>query len=87
MLGIVIKQKGNNEFYLSQPGLIAKVLDSAGISECNPNITPSSLEPLGPDVDGKPMNETWEYASVIGMLVYLANNTRPDIAHAVHVCA
>ena len=33
------------------------------------------------------MNQSWEYASIIGMLIYLANNTRPDIAHAVHACA
>ena len=28
------------------------------------------------------MNESLEYASIIGMLMYLANNTRLDIAHA-----
>ena len=33
------------------------------------------------------MEEDWEYASIIGMLMYLANNSRPDIAHAVHACA
>ena len=33
------------------------------------------------------MNESWEYLSIIGMLMYLANITRPDIAHAVHACA
>ena len=41
----------------------------------------------GPDKDGQPMDKNWEYASIIGMLMYLANNTRPDIAHAVHACA
>ena len=86
-LGIKIEQKGPKEYYLSQPGLIAKVLKAAGMEECNPNITPSSLEPLGPDKNGQPMSETWEYPSIIGMLMYLANNTRPDIAHAVHACA
>ena len=45
------------------------------------------MEPLGPDDNGEDMNESWEYASIIGMLMYLANNTRPDIAHAVHACA
>ncbi len=33
------------------------------------------------------MEESWEYASIIGMLMYLANNTRPDIVYAVHACA
>ena len=86
-LGIKIEKKGKSEFYLSQPGLINKVLTAAGMKDCNPNSTPSSLEPLGPDLDGLPFKESWEYASIIGMLMYLANNTRPDIAHAVHACA
>ena len=86
-LGIKIEQRNKNEFYVSQPGLIAKVLEAAGMNDCNPNSTPSSLEPLGPDIEGEPMNERWEYPSIIGMLMYLANNTRPDIAHAVHACA
>ena len=85
-LGINIKQKGLNAFDLSQPGLIDKVLKAAGMDECNQNATPSTLNPLGPDKDGQPMNESWEYATIIGILMYLANNTRSDIAHAVHAC-
>ena len=57
------------------------------MEECNPNTTPSTLDPLGPDKEGQPMNESWEYPSIIGMLMYLANKIRPDIAHAVHACA
>ena len=52
----------------------------------NSNSTPSALEHLGPDEHRESMNKSWEYASIIGMLIYLANNTRPDIAHAVHAC-
>ena len=78
-LGIKIEKKSDSEFYLSQPGLISKVLEATGMTECNPNTTPSTLDPLGPDIDGQQFNEKWEYASVIGMLMYLANNTRPDI--------
>ena len=86
-LEIKIDKKSSKEFYLSQPGPIKKVLEAAGMSECNPNTTPAALDILGPDVDGTAMEENWEYASIIGMLMYLANNTRPDIAHAVHACA
>ena len=55
--------------------------------DSNSNSTPSALEHLGPDEHGESMNESWEYASIIGILMYLTNNTRPDIAHAVHACA
>ena len=57
------------------------------MNDCNSNLTPSTLEPLGPDIEGEYMNESWEYPSIIGILMYLATNTRPDIAHAVHACA
>ena len=32
-------------------------------------------------------NEEWSYCSVIGKLNFLALNSRPDIAFAVHQCA
>ena len=31
--------------------------------------------------------ERWSYASVVGMLLYLAKNSRPEIAFALHQCA
>ena len=86
-LGIKIEQTREGKFILTQPGLTEKVLSAAGMSDCNPNSTPSALEPLGPDEHLDRIDESWEYASIIGMLMYLANNTRPDIAHAVHTCA
>ena len=51
-LGIKIEQKGPKEYCLSQSGLITKVLKAAGMEECNPNTTTSTLDPLGPDKDG-----------------------------------
>ena len=86
-LGIKIEKTTDGKFNLTQPGLIEKVLAASGMIDSNSNSTPSVLEPLGPDEYGESMNESWEYASIIGMLMYLANNTRPDIAHAVHACA
>ena len=86
-LGIKIGKTNDGKFYLSQPGLIEKALTASGMIDCNPNATPSSLELLGPDHESENMGESWEYASIISMLMYLANNTRPDIAHAVHACA
>jgi hypothetical protein len=39
---------------------------------------------VGADMDGLPFNETWYYASLVGMIIYLASHTRSDIAYAVH---
>ena len=42
---------------------------------------------LGTDPNGGQCSESFNYASVVGMLMYLSNTTRPDIAFAVHHCA
>ena len=57
------------------------------MEDCKPNLTPANIELLGPSLESPVLKETWEYGSIIGMLMYLANNSRPDIAHAVHACA
>ena len=46
-LGIKIEKRGDLELYSLQPGLIRKVLKAAGMSDCNPSTTPSTLEHLG----------------------------------------
>jgi len=73
---------------LTQPGLIQKILKATGMEHCNPRKTPTNTSrPLGTDKDGKPPRERWSYASVVGMMMYLASNSRPEIAFAVHQAA
>ena len=86
-LGIRIERGKNNSFTLSQTGLINKVLKEAGMEDANTAVTPSATTPLFIDTDGNPFKETWDYATVIGMLMFLSTNSRPDIAYAVHQCA
>jgi hypothetical protein len=82
-LGIKLERHENNSFKLTQRGLIEKVLKAAEMSDCNPNSTPASTTPLSLDPDGLPFNEKWQYSSIVGMLIYLATNTRMDIGFAV----
>jgi hypothetical protein len=67
--------------------LVEKVIKSGGMEDCNKCATPAETTPVGAEIDGKAFNETWEYASLVGMLRYLASNTRPDISYAVHQAA
>jgi len=86
-LGIQIDKIENGSLRLTQEGLIKRVLEATKMQECRPTMTPAVKDTLGADVDGEPAEEQWNYRSVVGMLLYLASNSRPDIAFAVHQCA
>ena len=60
------------------------------MDHCNGFPTPTKFEaPLGTDANGSEAKRYCpnSYVSVIGMMLYLASNTRPDITFAVHQCA
>ena len=90
LLGIDINKLDDGVFQFCQTVLIRKVLEAIGVEHCNGLPTPTNVEaPLGTDVNGSEAKRDWpnSYASVIGMMLYLASNTRPDISFAVHQCA
>lgn len=82
-LGIRINMKPHHVFEMTQQGLIEKILQATNMEECNPNWVPAQSSTLGADPEGEPFDEEWEYSSVVGMLIYLSTNTRPDITFAV----
>jgi hypothetical protein len=77
------KNDSDGSVNMTQKGLIKKIIETAGMEECNPNWTPASTVPLGIDAEGEVMNESWNYRSIVGMLLYLTTNTRPDLAFCV----
>ena len=88
-LGIDIKtlDDGGSQFF--QTGLIRRVLESTGMEHYNGLPTPTKVqEPLGTYANGSEANSDWpnSYSSVIGMMLYLATNTRPDISFAIYQC-
>ena len=82
-LGIKYTKIGKNEIKMTQEGLIKKIMDATGMNDCNSNRTPTTKEALGSDEQGEPMQDEWNYRSIVGMMLYLSTNTRPDIAFAV----
>ena len=82
-LGIQYEKLDDQSVHMIQPGLIQKILEATGMTECNSNKTPTTREALGSDADGVDMDDSWNYRSIVGMLLYLSTNTRPDIAYAV----
>ena len=67
--------------------MIEKLIKASGMIDCNTAVTPSSTNPLGTDKSGESYNESWEYAEIVGMLMFLATNSRPNITYAVNQCA
>jgi hypothetical protein len=57
------------------------------LENCNGCDTPAATTPIHVDQDGPAFNQSWHYNLTNGMMMYLANNTRPDIAYAVHQAA
>ena len=86
-LGIQFKHLSGGEIEMQQIGLIERVLKATGLQDCNPDKMPTSQKPLGTDKNGPEFAEQWSYSSVVGMLIYLAANSCPEIAYAVHQCA
>ena len=77
-LGVELSKINNNEIVLSQQHLIKKVLETMGMDQCNPRATPCIIDSLGTDADGYLFSESWNYASVAGMLMYLCSNAYPE---------
>jgi hypothetical protein len=72
---------------LTQTGLIDKILEASGLLDCNIRGSPSTTNGLGADANGARRKESWNHASVIGMMMYLKrSNAHPEIQFAVHHC-
>jgi len=86
-LGILMNKRDDGSLELLQTGLIDRILRVMGLEDSGTRPTPADIKPLGKDENGEPCSETWSYASVVGMMMYLSSNSRPEIAFAVHQCA
>jgi hypothetical protein len=86
-LGVELKKHDDGTVEFLQKALISKVLSSCNMLECNTKSTPANQTPLGSDVQGPAFDRSFDYASVVGMMMYLSSNSRPDIQFAVHQCA
>jgi hypothetical protein len=74
---------------LTQAGLAKRIVEALGLcSKYSTSIsTPAEAAPLPKDDQGDPPSGNFNYAAVVGMLLYLCGHSRPDIAFAVHQCA
>jgi hypothetical protein len=82
-LGVhIVRNQSNTTITLTQIGLIKRIIEAVGASHLSNKYTPASSSPLVKDLEGDPCDGTFNYRSVIGMLQYLQNHSRPDITYA-----
>jgi hypothetical protein len=85
-LGVKLKKHDDGTVELLQKALIDKVLLSCNMLECNTKSTPANQTPLGSNAQGPAFDWSFDYALIVGMMMYLSSNSRPDIQFAVHQC-
>ena len=101
-LNVQTTTDGSRELHMTQTGLIDTILADVGLIDPYAGTAARANEPprsrpmtkavpaigvLRSDPDAAPFDAPWNYRSIIGKLNFLAQNTRPDIAFAVHQCA
>ena len=89
-LGIDIKTLDDGGFKCFQTVLIRNFLEATVMEHFNGLPAPTKVGvPLGTDANGSEATRYWpnSYYSVIGTMLYLVSNTRPDISFAVQHCA
>ena len=88
-LGVRMSKTEEGFLEMKQTGLIDRILEALGLDSklAKNKYTPAEATPLTRDEDGEGPQGSYSYASVVGMMLYLAGHTRPDIAYAVNCCA
>lgn len=82
-LGIEVERTNHGEFLMSQTAFIDKIVKEAGLEEAKTMKNPIDLGYF--KLNGTPLESNEEYRTLIGMLLYLSTNTRPDIAASVSI--
>jgi hypothetical protein len=72
--------------HLTQTGLIDQIIAATNLDEKSAKKFVPAIKALSSDKQGTADTGEFNYRSVVGMMMYLANNTRPDISFAVNQC-
>lgn len=82
-LGIDVKRSSNGHFMISQSAYIDKIVEAADLKEAK--ISKYPVDTGYYKLEGELLPSNDDYRKLIGMLLYLSTNTRPDIAASVSI--
>ena len=68
-------------------GMTDQIGDAPRLDDANHKFTPAGSTPLVKGKDGAPVHGSFNYSSVVDMLLYLSGHTHPDIVFALNCCA
>lgn len=77
-LGIKLERDEEGNFYISQQAYIERIIEESGQSSARDSKYPMDLGYY--KLEGNELSSNEEYRKMIGMLLYLAVHSRPDIA-------
>jgi hypothetical protein len=84
-LGTSIHRNKSGGYSLSQPKYVQDMLHGFGMNDATTKPTPLPVGlSLSQDI-GQKLPQDNQYQALVGSLIYLAVNTRPDISHAVGI--
>jgi hypothetical protein len=86
-LGVDIIAQPDGTLLMSQSGLIERILVGLGLTNSMSTKATPAAEILGPFKASPPFEESFNYRSVIGKILYVFSNTRCEITLANHQCA
>ena len=84
-LGSEIAKAEDGGYELTQKRYVADLLAKFQMTECKPKSTPLAVGDQFSKSVGTPLPPDNRYAELVGFLLYLSTNTRPDICHSVSV--
>jgi hypothetical protein len=74
-LGVELKTHDDGTVEFLQKSLIEKILKHCNMTTCNTKSMPANQTPLGTNANGPPFDRSFDYASIVGMLMYLSSNS------------
>jgi hypothetical protein len=84
-LGMLIRRNSDGGYSLLQTKYVEDVLLRFAMADSKTSPTPLTIGTRLSKFDGEPLPTDNQYQALVGSLIYLAVNTRPDISHAVGI--